>query len=92
MPVLSFIIMDATERAAAMELNDGNEAVIARQIDNPMANQLGYGTLYSVTEPKYIVNAILLNNPDYARWVEMFSDNDIRVMDSEVIFLPEIDE
>ncbi|NEJ15522.1 hypothetical protein GR211_22145 [Rhizobium leguminosarum] len=89
MPVLAMIIMDGTERAAAMELNEvGVVAVNPRLIDNPLANQLGYGTLLGM----YVTGAQLMNDPASERWYEMFSDNDIRVLDSEVIFLPFVED
>ncbi|MBY5698390.1 hypothetical protein [Rhizobium leguminosarum] len=89
MPVLAMIIMDATERTAAMALNEiGVVGVNPRLIDNPLANQLGLGTLLGL----YVTGAQLLNDPASERWYEMFSDNDIRILDSEVIFLPFVED
>lgn len=84
MPVQAFIVMDATERAAAMLLNYADAGVNPRKIDNPLSNLLGFGTLLNM----YVVPARLLNDEPYERWYEMFSDNAIHILDTDMLFLP----
>ena len=67
MPVQAFIVLDATERAAAMLLNYADAGVNPRKIDNPLSNLLGFGTLLNM----YVVPARLLNDEPYERWYEI---------------------
>lgn len=90
MPVAAMIIIDATERTAAMALNQGSAGVNPVNVNpvpisNPLANQLGHGTLVGL----YVLNAAILNNPAYADvWGEMFSDNPIYILDTDTIYEP----
>lgn len=88
MTVQAWLIFTPGERDAAIALNDapgsGGVAVIPRLIDNFMADQIGEGVLLG----KLVAPARLLNDPEYTRWTEMCSVLPIRVMDSEVLFLP----
>ncbi|MVO95072.1 hypothetical protein [Rhizobium leguminosarum] len=87
MTVAAMIIIDGTERTAAMALNQGSSGVNVNPIpiSNPMANQLGHGTLVGL----YVLNAAMLNNPAYAAvWGEMFADNPIYILDTDTIYEP----
>lgn len=87
MTVQAWIILTEAEKTAAEALNDGAAAVEARAIDNTMANSLGEGTLVG----KCVLPARLLNDTSYSRW-SYLSAMPIRVMDSEVLFLPVVVE
>lgn len=87
MTVQAWIILTEAEKIAAEALNDGSAAVEARAIDNTMANSLGEGTLVG----KFVLPARLLNDTSYSRW-SYLSAMPIRVMDSEVLFLPVVVE
>ncbi|MBY5581854.1 hypothetical protein [Rhizobium leguminosarum] len=84
MAVQAFIIMDQTQRDAAEALNDMDAILGARQVDNPLSNNLGSGTLVG----KWVSPARLLNDPAYQRWVPTLGGLPIAVMDSETIFAP----
>lgn len=84
MTVQAWIIMTQTERDDAEALNDEEAAIGARQIDNPLANNLGQGTLVG----KWVAPARLLNDPDYSRWVPTLGALPIAVMDSDTLFVP----
>lgn len=84
MTVQAWIIMDQTQRDAATALDDEEIKLGARQIDNPLANNLGQGTLVG----KWVAPARLLNDPDYVRWVPTLGNLPIVVMDSDTLFIP----
>jgi hypothetical protein len=84
MTVQAWIIMTQTERDDATELDDENAMLGARQIDNPLSNNLGQGTLVG----RWIAPARLLNDPDYSRWVPTLGILPIAVMDSDTLFIP----
>lgn len=84
MTVQAMIIMTQSERDAAEALNDVNAELGSRQIDNPLANNLGYGTLVG----KWIAPARLLNDPAYVRWVPTLGELPIHILDSDILFLP----
>lgn len=84
MPVLAFIVMTQAQRDDAELLNDMDAGLGARQIDNPLADNLGYGTLLNL----WVSPARLLNDPDYVRWVPTLGTYPIHVMDSETLFVP----
>lgn len=87
MTVQAFIIMTQSHRDNATALDDEEVMLGARQIDNPLANNLGQGTLVG----KWVAPARLLNNPDYVRWMPSLGGLPIAVMDSETLFLPVIE-
>lgn len=87
MTVQAWIILTESEKTDAEALSDSTVAVEARAIDNTMANSLGEGTLVG----KYVLPARLLNDASYSRW-SYLSAMSIRVMDSEVLFLPVVVE
>jgi hypothetical protein len=90
MTTQAFIVVDATQKAAAEALNDQDAAVYARLIDNSLANNLGYGTLYDdAPDQRFVIPARVLNDPLYTRWVSSLGVLSIYVMDSDTIFLPE---
>lgn len=84
MTVQAWIIMTTTQKNSATALDDQNAMLGARQIDNPLSNNLGQGTLVG----KWVAPARLLNDPDYQRWVPTLGQLPIAVMDSETLFLP----
>ena len=87
MTVQAWIIMTQQQRDDATALDDEDAMLGARQIDNPLANNLGLGTLVS----KWVAPARLLNDPEYVRWVPTLGVLPISVMDSETLFAPMID-
>jgi hypothetical protein len=88
MTVLAWIIMTQQQRDAATALDDEEAMLGARQIDNPLSNNLGQGTLVG----KWVAPARLLNDPDYSRWVPTLGALPIAVMDSDTLFLPPPEE
>jgi len=84
MTVQAWIVMDQTQRDAAEALNDDDVALGSRQIDNSLANNLGYGTLVG----NWVAPARLLNDPDYSRWIATLGAYPIHVMDSDTLFVP----
>lgn len=87
MTTQAFILMTQAERDAATALDGGGIGLGARQITNPLANNLGYGTLVGM----WVGPARLLNDPDYVRWVPTLGLLPIYVMDSETLFVPDPD-
>lgn len=85
MTTQAFIVMTQTERDVATALDGGGIGLGARQIDNPLSNNLGYGTLVGM----WVAPARLLNDPDYARWVPTLGTLPIHVMDSDTLFVPD---
>lgn len=84
MTVLAFIIMTPSQKDEATLLDDNEAMLGALEIVNPLANNLGHGTLVG----KWIAPARLLNNPLYVRWVPTLGLLPILVLDSETIFPP----
>jgi hypothetical protein len=84
MTVQAWIVMTTAEKDAATLLDDENAALGARQIENALANNLGYGTLVG----QWVAPARLLNDPDYSRWVPTLGQLPIHVMDSDTLFAP----
>lgn len=87
MGVQAWIIMTQEQRDDATALDDENAMLGARQVENPLANNLGQGTLVG----KWVAPARLLNDPDYSRWVPTLGVLPIAVMDSDTLFIPFID-
>lgn len=93
MATQAFILVDATQKAAAEALNDNDVAVYGRLIDNPLANNLGLGTLQAdAPDQRFVIPARVLNDPLYERWVATLGQLDIHVMDSDTLFVPLVDE
>lgn len=84
MTVQAWIIMNQQERDDATELDNEEQMLGARQIDNPLANNLGLGTLVA----KWVAPARLLNDLEYQRWVPTLGLLPISVMDSDTLFIP----
>lgn len=84
MPTFAMIIMTTAEKEAAELLDNTEQRLGPRQVDNPLANALGEGTLVG----KWVSPARLLNDPEYVRWVPEMEGYPIRVFDSETLFLP----
>jgi hypothetical protein len=88
MTVQAWIIMTQTERNDATALDDEDAMLGAQQIDNPLSNNLGQGTLVG----KWVAPARLLNDAAYARWVPSLGSLPIAVMDSDTLFIPPVFE
>jgi hypothetical protein len=87
MTVQAWIIMTPQQQSDATLLDDENQMIGGREIDNSLANNLGEGTLVG----KFVVGARILNDPDYVRWVSSLGSLPIRAMDSDVLFVPSQD-
>lgn len=81
---IAWIIMTPEQKDEAVALDNQHEALGPREIVNVLANNLGYGTLVG----KWVAPAVLLNNPDYARWWPVLGSLDIRIMEDSVLFAP----
>ena len=88
MTVQAWIVMTTSEKDAATLLDDGDARLGAKEIDNPLANNLGYGALVG----QWVAPARLLNDPDYIRWVATLGTLPIHVMDSDTLFIPQVGE
>lgn len=91
MTVQAWLIFTPAQRDEVLALNDDPDAVgqvIPRVIDNPMADQQGYGEMVGDS----VAPARLLNDPEYTVFYDLCSTLTIRTMDSEVLFLPIIDD
>lgn len=84
MPVQAFIVLATEQKTAAVALNDDDAAVAPMEINNTLANNLGFGTLVGL----FVLPARLLNDPAYAAWVPPLGTLPIHVMDSETLFVP----
>lgn len=84
MTVQAYIIVTTPQKNAAILLDNTEQMLGPRQVDNPLANALGEGTLVG----KWVSPARLLNDPEYVRWVPEMEGYPIRVFDSETLFLP----
>lgn len=84
MTVQAWIIMTEAQKVSATLLDDEEAMLGARQIDNPLSNNLGFGTLVG----EWVAPARLLNDPAYVRWVPTLGALPIHVLDSDVVFLP----
>lgn len=84
MTVLAYIVMTTSEKDAATLLDDEEAILAAREIDNPLADNLGYGVLLG----KWVAPARLLNDELYVRWVQTLGLLPIHILDTDVIFIP----
>lgn len=87
MTVQAWIVMTTAQKDAATLLDDEDAMLGAREVENALANNLGYGTLLG----EWVAPARLLNDPDYARWVASLGELPIHVMDSDTLFPPVVD-
>ncbi|WP_323012907.1 hypothetical protein [Devosia sp.] len=76
--------MTIEQKAAAILLDDEEVMLGPREIENPLANNLGLGVLVGM----WVAPARLLNDPDYQRWVPTMGGLPIHVLDSETLFPP----
>lgn len=58
--------------------------VVARQVDNPLANNLGQGTLVGA----WLAPARILNDPYYVNYLPYMDSLPIYTWDSDVLFIP----
>lgn len=84
MTVQAWVVMTTAQKNAATLLDDEEAMLGARQIDNALANNLGFGTLVG----QWVAPARLLNDSAYVRWVPTLGSLPIHVLDSDVVFLP----
>lgn len=89
MTTQAWLLFSPVQSTEVQQLNTPEAAVIPRQIDNVMANNLGEGTLVGQS----VAPARLLNDPAYSSFYVYCESLPIRVFDSDVLFVPEpIDE
>lgn len=84
MTVQAYIVMTEAQKNAATLLDDEEINLGAQEITNPLADNLGYGTLVG----KWVSPARLLNDPDYARWVPTLGTYDIHIFDTDTLWVP----
>lgn len=86
MATQAFILVTSAQKGDVDALYDdeadGN--VVPIEIDNPLANQLGEGTLVG----SYVFPARVLNDDLYNRYDELCSSYPIYTWDSDVLFTP----
>lgn len=87
MTTKAWLIFTPERRAAAIALNPTTEfKVIPRVIDNPLALNLSDA---AVALGHSLAGASILNDPEYGPvWGEVLGDLPIRVLDSDILFLP----
>ncbi|KQT54643.1 hypothetical protein ASG43_03385 [Aureimonas sp. Leaf454] len=90
MTVQAWLIFTPAQRADAVQFSETTDfKVDPRVIDNPLAGQLGDA---EVAVGKFVAPARILNDPEYGPvWSSRLSTLPIRMLDSEVIFLPAVD-
>jgi hypothetical protein len=86
MTVQAWLIFTPAQKASVQALNDDDTAISPRAIDNPLANNLGYGALQTNTNS--VAPARILNDPDYSRFWTICGTLPIQVMDSDTLFMP----
>ena len=88
MTVFAFIVLTEAQKDAVLAVNGTPGAfgveINPRLIDNPMADELGYGTLTGA----YICQAALRNEETYAPWHEPLAAGTIRLLDTDTVVLP----
>lgn len=84
MTILAMLRMTSAQRTAAQVLDNNDRVIGGRQIDNPLANLTGDGVIVG----DWLVSANVFNDPDYAAYVALLEDCPIRVIDTDVMFLP----
>lgn len=86
MTTQAWLILTPAACDAVLALNEPESgvAVIPREIDNPLANNLGEGTLVG----KFVAPARVLNDAEYSAYYALCSTMPIRTMDSDVLFVP----
>lgn len=85
MPIQSWLIFTPEQNEDVLEINEttsGLARVIPRQIDNPLANNLGEGTLLG----NFVAPASIIVAPNYSDFYALCSTLPIRTMDSDIIF------
>lgn len=85
MAVQALFLLTEAEKVAVEALNNQTYDVHARQIDNPLANNLGMGTLVGT----WVLPARILNDSGYVRFWEVLGPLPIAVLDSETLFVPD---
>jgi hypothetical protein len=85
MTILAMLRMTPAVRAQAQLLDNSDRVIGGRQIDNPLANLTGDGVIVG----DWLVGAQVLNDPDYTAYLPVLQDCLIRVIDTDVMFLPD---
>lgn len=90
MTVQAWIIMTQAQRDTAEALDDVNAELGAQEIQNSLADNLGFKTVLGVSTliGLWVSPARLLNDPAYVRWVPSLGALPIEVMDSDTLFNP----
>lgn len=89
MGVVQACIVMTTEQKDEAELLDSPSGILGpREITNPLADNLGYGTLVG----KWVAPARLLNDPGYVAFWPTLGLLPIYVMDSDTLFPPPSNE
>lgn len=88
MAVMAIFVLTESQRAAVMALNTNTFKVDPRLIDNPLANNLGYGVLVG----KYMLPARIINDPNMTQWYDMLGSLPIYTFDMDVLFVPNPDD
>lgn len=84
MTIATCVICTTEELEALALLDDETSEIGGRQIDSPLANNLGEGTMVG----KWVVSAHALIDPVYVRYYDLLSVLPVRVVDSEILFIP----
>lgn len=85
MGVQAWVAMTEAQKDAAEALNQPTGAKVeGRHVNNPLANNLGFGTLVGM----WVAPARILNDAAYDRWLSTLGKYPIHVLDDETIFLP----
>lgn len=88
MTTIAWLLMDDNEKDDAVALNGEGVGVNPRLIDNPLADNQEFGDIVGL----WVMPARLLVDPDYERWYDLCSEFPIRTMDSDILFLPPVEE
>ena len=83
MTTQDWIVMTGEQCAAATVLDDADQRLGARFVDNPEA-----GAIFG----KWVAPARLLSDLDYARWRPVLGGLDVVAVEATMLFLPSPDE
>lgn len=82
MTVQAYIFMTQEQRDVATALDDDSTRLGAQLISNPMANDLGLGTIVGI----WVTPARLLDDPEYIRWVPILASLPNHTLDGTALF------
>lgn len=88
MTVFAFTVLTEAQRDAVVAVNGTpaafGVAINPRLIDNPMADELGFGVLTG----SYICQAALRNDETYSAFHEALAAGTIRLLDTDTVIVP----